>query len=113
MPRSAIATTSAWSRPRPRRREAAEVVAAANPDVVVCDLWLDGQPDGLDVLAQIVAGGPTAPRVLVLSGFDQPSFLRAAFEGGAAGYLSKAAPGRGDRRRRSSPSPPGRAGSRT
>jgi DNA-binding NarL/FixJ family response regulator len=73
-------------------REAAEVVTAANPDVVVCDLWLDGQPDGLDVLARIVAGGPKAPRVLVLSGFDQPSFLRAAFEGGAAGYVSKAAP---------------------
>jgi DNA-binding NarL/FixJ family response regulator len=73
-------------------REAAEVVAAANPDVIVCDLWLDGQPDGLDVLARIVAGGPKAPHVLVLSGFDQPSFLRAAFEGGAAGYVSKAAP---------------------
>ncbi len=73
-------------------REALEVVAAAKPDVVVCDLWLDGRPDGLDVLAEIVAGGPTAPRVLVLSGFDQPSFLRAAFEGGAAGYVSKAAP---------------------
>jgi len=72
--------------------EAPEVVAAANPDVVVCDLWLDGQPGGLDVLAQIVAGGTRAPRVLVLSGFDQPSFLRAAFEGGAAGYVSKAAP---------------------
>ena len=72
--------------------EAAEVVAATNPDVVVCDLWLDGQPDGLDVLEQVVAAGTTAPRVLVLSGFDQPSFLRAAFEGGAAGYVSKAAP---------------------
>jgi DNA-binding NarL/FixJ family response regulator len=72
--------------------EAAQVVAAADPDVVVCDLWLDGQPDGLDVLARIVANGPKAPRVLILSGFDQPSFLRAAFEGGAAGYLSKAAP---------------------
>jgi DNA-binding NarL/FixJ family response regulator len=72
--------------------EAASVVASADPDVVVCDLWLDGQPDGLDVLAAIVACGPNAPRVLVLSGFDQPSFLRAAFEGGAAGYVSKAAP---------------------
>jgi len=72
--------------------EAPEVVATAKPDVVVCDLWLDGQPGGLDVLAQIVAGGTAAPRVLVLSGFDQPSFLRAAFEGGAAGYVSKAAP---------------------
>jgi len=72
--------------------EAPEVVATAKPDVVVCDLWLDGQPGGLDVLAQIVAGGTAAARVLVLSGFDQPSFLRAAFEGGAAGYVSKASP---------------------
>jgi DNA-binding NarL/FixJ family response regulator len=72
--------------------EAPDVVARSAPDVVVCDLWLDGQPSGLDVLAGIVAGGAAAPRVLVLSGFDQPSFLRAAFEGGASGYLSKASP---------------------
>ena len=78
-----IATTAA---------DAAGLVARSAPDVVVCDLWLDGQPSGLDVLAGIVAGGAAAPRVLVLSGFDQPSFLRAAFEGGAAGYLSKASP---------------------
>lgn len=71
--------------------DAAEVIAATRPDVVVCDIWLDGQPAGLDVLAAVVAR-PRAPRVLILSGFDQPSFLRAAFEGGAAGYLSKAAP---------------------
>jgi DNA-binding NarL/FixJ family response regulator len=72
--------------------EGGELVARLAPDVVVCDLWLDGEPAGLDVLARVVAGGATAPKVLVLSGFDQPSFLRAAFEGGAAGYLSKAAP---------------------
>ncbi|HEY8437296.1 MAG TPA: response regulator transcription factor [Candidatus Limnocylindrales bacterium] len=71
--------------------DAADVIAATRPDVVVCDLWLDGQPAGLDVLATLVAT-PRGPRVLILSGFDQPSFLRAAFEGGAAGYLSKAAP---------------------
>ena len=65
-----------------------DLVAAANPDVVICDLWLDGAPGGLDVLTAL-ASRPIAPRVLVLSGFDQPSFLRAAFEGGAAGYLSK------------------------
>ena len=63
------------------------------PDVVVCDLWLDGEPGGLDVLAALTARTrPAGPRVLVLSGFDQPSFLRAAFDGGAAGYLSKASP---------------------
>jgi DNA-binding NarL/FixJ family response regulator len=72
---------------------ALDLVERTSPDVVVCDLWLDGQPAGLDVLAALT--DPTrraAPRVLVLSGFDQPSFLRAAFEGGAAGYLSKASP---------------------
>lgn len=72
---------------------AAELVERTQPDVVVCDLWLDGAPGGLDVLAQLTdASRRESPRVLVLSGFDQPSFLRAAFEGGAAGYLSKSSP---------------------
>ena len=71
--------------------DALELVARTAPDVVICDLWLDGQPAGLDLLRELVGRRP-APRVLVLSGFDQPSFLRAAFEGGAAGYLSKATP---------------------
>jgi DNA-binding NarL/FixJ family response regulator len=68
------------------------LVESAQPAVVVCDLWLDGAPSGLDLLAALTAAGRPQPRVLVLSGFDQPSFLRAAFEGGAAGYLSKASP---------------------
>ncbi len=63
------------------------------PDVVICDLWLDGEAAGLDVLAALTAAARAhRPAVLVLSGFDQPSFLRAAFEGGAAGYVSKARP---------------------
>ena len=70
-----------------------ELVERRHPDVVICDLWLDGEPGGLDVLAALTAANlRDRPRVLVLSGFDQPSFLRAAFEGGAAGYLSKASP---------------------
>ncbi|MBA2717893.1 MAG: response regulator transcription factor [Chloroflexi bacterium] len=75
---------------------AADLVTTTMPDVLLCDLWLDGEAAGLDVLALCAgagrtsrAGPSTPPRVLVLSGFDQPSFLRAAFEGGAAGYLSK------------------------
>src|SRR5437763_10472484 len=74
--------------------EAIHVVETTGPDVVVCDVWLAGSPGGLDVLAAIGRRRATrlVPQVLVLSGFDQPSFLRAAFEGGAAGYLSKASP---------------------
>ena len=87
--------------------DALELVERTAPDVVLCDLWMDGEPGGLDVLAALARGtdparldparpnrprGMQRPRVLVLSGFDQPSFLRAAFEGGAAGYVSKASP---------------------
>jgi DNA-binding NarL/FixJ family response regulator len=74
---------------------AIELVDEAQPDVVLCDIWLDGEPGGLDILAAVASSAadrPPRPRVLVLSGFDQPSFLRAAFEGGAAGYVSKASP---------------------
>jgi DNA-binding NarL/FixJ family response regulator len=69
-----------------------ELVAAMRPDVVLCDLWIDGTAGGLDVLATLARSGGAPPRVVVLSGFEQPGFLRAAFEGGAAGYLTKASP---------------------
>lgn len=73
--------------------DARRVLAETRPDVVVCDLWIDGAPAGLELLAGMTGRAhPAPPRVLVLSGLDQPSFLRAAFEGGAAGYLSKASP---------------------
>jgi DNA-binding NarL/FixJ family response regulator len=73
--------------------EGLALIAQLRPDVVVCDLWLDGAPSGLEALAALARPDRGAPtRVLVLSGLDQPSFLRAAFEGGAAGYLSKASP---------------------
>jgi DNA-binding NarL/FixJ family response regulator len=70
--------------------EGTTLVERERPDVVVCDLWLHGEPGGLELLATLTGAG--GPRVLVLSGFDQPSFLRAAFEGGAAGYVSKGRP---------------------
>jgi DNA-binding NarL/FixJ family response regulator len=67
---------------------AIEMIEATAPDVVLCDVWISGQPAGLE-LVQRYGGGP-GPRMLMLSGFEQSSFLRAAFEAGAAGYLSKA-----------------------
>jgi DNA-binding NarL/FixJ family response regulator len=64
------------------------LIEESRPDVVICDIWIGGEPGGLDIVRKY--GGGRGPTILMLSGFDQPSFLRAAFESGAAGYLSKA-----------------------
>lgn len=69
--------------------DAIGLIEAAAPEVVLCDVWIDGEAGGLEIVRRFGRAGE--PRILVLSGFDQPSFLRAAFELGAAGYLSKAA----------------------
>ena len=55
-------------------------------DVVVTDVQLDGEAEGLRLLEAI---GPDGPSVLLLSSFDQPPLVRTAFERGAAGYLLK------------------------
>jgi DNA-binding NarL/FixJ family response regulator len=55
-------------------------------DVVVSDVQLAGEAEGLRVLDAI---GPDGPAVLLLSSFDQPPLIRTAFERGAAGYLIK------------------------
>jgi DNA-binding NarL/FixJ family response regulator len=68
---------------------ALHLVAAARPQVVLCDLQLtDPAAGGLELLRR---RGPTGPAILFLSAFDTPSLVRAAFEGGAAGYLLKSA----------------------
>lgn len=65
------------------------MVEAAALDVVVCDLQLPGG-GGLRLLDHLL-GRPAAgrPAVLVVSAFDTPSLVRAAFDRGAAGYLPK------------------------
>jgi len=67
--------------------EAQRVIAAADPDVVVCDLQLAGDGDGFQLLRSL--GGHPRPAMLMLSAFDAPSLVRSAFELGAAGYLPK------------------------
>ncbi|MEW6225765.1 MAG: response regulator transcription factor [Chloroflexota bacterium] len=56
------------------------------PDVVVSDVQLAGEAEGLRLLEAVEPGGPA---VLLLSSFDQPPLIRTAFERGAAGYLLK------------------------
>lgn len=55
-------------------------------DVVVTDVQLAGEAEGLRLLDGL---GPDGPAVLLLSSFDQPPLIRTAFERGAAGYLLK------------------------
>ena len=69
------------------RVSAARLIVELDPDVVVCDVQLDGNVDGLRLLEQF-AGRPR-PIFLMLSAYDYPSLFRAAHERGAAGYLLK------------------------
>jgi DNA-binding NarL/FixJ family response regulator len=60
--------------------------AAIAVDVIVSDVQLAGEAEGLRLLEAI---GNEGPSVLLLSSFDQPPLIRTAFERGAAGYLLK------------------------
>ena len=68
-----------------RSLDQARLALAGDPvDVVVSDVQLAGEAEGLRVLD---AAGPDGPAVLLLSSFDQAPLVRTAFERGAAGYL--------------------------
>ncbi len=58
------------------------------------DIQLAGAAEGLRLLSasqERPSADGRRPAVLILSGFDMPSLVRAAFERGAAGYLVKTA----------------------
>jgi DNA-binding NarL/FixJ family response regulator len=59
------------------------------PDLVIADISMPGV-DGLEATRRLQASVPGA-RVLILSVHAEPSWVRAAFEAGACGYLTKAA----------------------
>jgi DNA-binding NarL/FixJ family response regulator len=71
------------------RSSAERLIADRDPDVVVCDVQLGGNVDGLRLLERF--GGGQRPIFLMLSAYDYPSLFRAAHERGAAGYLLKTA----------------------
>jgi DNA-binding NarL/FixJ family response regulator len=56
-------------------------------DVVLMDIRLPG-PDGLEVLKEIRALNPDLP-VIMLTGYDDPDYVKSALAQGAAGYLLK------------------------
>ncbi len=69
--------------------EAVELAREAQPDVFVMDI---GLPDrsGIAATAEVCQASP-ATRVLVLTVHDDVTYLRRAFDAGAAGYLVKEA----------------------
>ena len=69
--------------------EAAIALGRVTVDVVVCDIQMGGEADGLRLLEQFGRRG--RPRFLMLSAFDYPTLYRAAHERGAAGYVLKTA----------------------
>jgi two-component system response regulator DesR len=70
--------------------EALAALAEAKPDVVITDIEMPGMT-GIDLAARITESGI---RVLMLTTFARPGFLRRAIDAGASGYLLKARPAR-------------------
>ncbi|HKZ51024.1 MAG TPA: response regulator transcription factor [Dehalococcoidia bacterium] len=69
--------------------EAVTRAAEASPDIVLLDLKMPGL-DGFEALRRIKAQNP-AVKVLVLSMYEDESYLRRVLEAGASGYVLKRA----------------------
>jgi two-component system response regulator DesR len=70
--------------------EALELALRHRPDVVVTDIEMPGLT-GLELAAELKRRGSPA-RVVILTTFARPGYLRRALEAGAAGYLLKDSP---------------------
>lgn len=62
------------------------------PDLVLCDVRLDGGTSGIALTAELVTAYPSA-RILIVSAEDEGHVIQAALEAGAVGYVSKKASG--------------------
>jgi len=70
--------------------EALELARATSPDVVVTDIEMPGTT-GLELAAALRDFAPR-PRVIIVTTFARPGYLRRALETGVSGYLLKDAP---------------------
>jgi two-component system, NarL family, response regulator DesR len=73
-----------------RGDEVLDAARAARPDVALLDIGLPGM-DGLEAAAALQTALPEV-RVVMLTTFNRPGYLRRAMEAGAAGFLLKDAP---------------------
>ena len=68
------------------------LVNQLHPDVVLMDIRLPGM-NGIEVTRRLTRDHPDV-RILMVSAYDEDEYVRGALEAGAAGYLSKTAPGK-------------------
>ncbi len=68
--------------------EAVERARELRPDVVLMDIRMPGL-DGIEATRRLMADGDAAPRVLMLTTFDQDEYLYEAMKAGASGFLLK------------------------
>ncbi|MFE3024560.1 response regulator [Nocardia tengchongensis] len=70
--------------------EAVALAERLHPDVVLMDLQLGGDMDGIEATRRITTTLRPAPHVLVLTTFDTDADITRAIAAGATGYLLKA-----------------------
>jgi two-component system response regulator DesR len=75
-----------------RGDEVVAAVASCRPDIVVMDVDMPGL-DGIAATARLRAAAPGV-RVLVVTTFGRPGYLRRALQAGAAGFVVKDTPAR-------------------
>ncbi|MEU8005938.1 response regulator transcription factor [Catellatospora sp. NPDC049111] len=73
-----------------RGDEVAAAAVAASPDVALLDIEMPGL-SGLDAAAQLRTAAPSC-KVLILTTFGRPGYLRRAMDAGARGFLVKDGP---------------------
>jgi two-component system response regulator DesR len=74
----------------PSGSEALKAALSLRPDVLVTDIEMPGL-SGLELAAELKRRGCSA-RVIILTTFARPGYLRRALDAGASGYLLKDAP---------------------
>jgi len=70
--------------------EACKLYHEHSPDVLIVDLRMP-KKDGLQVVEELMAGGPPKPRIIVITTYEDEEDIRGALTAGAKGYLVKAA----------------------
>jgi two-component system response regulator DesR len=76
--------------------EAVRLAAERRPDVIVMDVQMPEQSgsadgDGITATAKIIADDPSV-KVIIVTTFGRPGYLRRAMEAGAVGFMVKDAP---------------------